>query len=85
MATCDRRSADSLRFVCDPASQLGGDFAEQVGCTPGPGMGQWAGIVGQRRRRWRSVRGRPAVSNLPSVKSAPHCGSPGQTGGRRGG
>lgn len=38
MATCDRRSGDSLRFVCDPAAQFGGEFAEQVGGASGAGM-----------------------------------------------
>lgn len=63
-----------------PASQLGGEFAQQVGRCPGPGMGQWAGVVGRCGRSWRSMWGRPTVPNLPSMKSAPHCWSPGEAG-----
>ncbi len=48
-------------------------------------MRQWAGIMGRCWGSWRSMGGRSAVSNLPSMECAPHCGSPGEAGGGCGG
>lgn len=76
-------TGDLLILSGSSAGQLGGEFAQQVGCGPGPGMRQWAGIVGRRGGSRGSMGGRPAVSDLPSVESAPHRGPPRETGGGR--
>lgn len=68
-----------------PSSQLRGDFAQQVACGPGPGMGQRTGIMRWCWRSWGSDRGRSAVPNLSTMESASHCGAPRKTGGGCGG
>ena len=78
---CSRRNLSPSRLLPLPAGQLGGELAEQVACGPGPGMGEWAGIVGWRGGGRGSMRGRTTVPDLPSMESAPYRGSPGEAGG----
>lgn len=68
------------RLLPLPASQLGGDLAQQVARGPGPGVGQRAGVMRWRWGARRDVRRGPAVSDLAAVEGAPHRGAPGEAG-----
>lgn len=63
-----------------PACKLGGEFAEEVRCGTGAGMGQRAGITGQSRGGWWGMSRQPTLPELTTMKSAAHSGASAQAG-----